>query len=408
MAVENTTSIAGLDASKPGGNDPKAEGDDHLRLLKNVLQHVFAGFGGEVLVAATEAQGATTNDFVLSVSPAPAAYAASCIAIFSASHANTGPATIKVGSLGTVSLLNPEGTPLRANAITPGCWVAAAFDGSNFRMLAGGNSQAIYDYVDQAQFQSTLPSQASNGGKFLSTDGSNASWQAALPVYQAAPTTNIGPIYVAGTGVMEWAGTAYAQKYSKATIGLGNVDNTSDVNKPVSSATQTALNAKANLAGATFSGTISAPTVMATGAVYSGNYNAFLNSDGNVYGPVWGGWLSNWVGGQVSTLSTSISQVAAAVNTKQPAGSYVTFGGAAAIAINQSGSTFAVSSNTTPPQNIWTTANLNPAIYVTRGGVTPSTATVDLSWNSGDMNHLYITVVDGPRRLLFTLNGVLQ
>ena len=33
---------------------------------------------------------------------------------------------------------------------------------------------------------------------------------------------------------------------TKAQVGLGNVDNTSDVNKPVSTATQTALNAKAN------------------------------------------------------------------------------------------------------------------------------------------------------------------
>jgi len=36
---------------------------------------------------------------------------------------------------------------------------------------------------------------------------------------------------------------------SKSMVGLGNVDNTSDANKPVSSATQTALNAKANLSG---------------------------------------------------------------------------------------------------------------------------------------------------------------
>lgn len=34
---------------------------------------------------------------------------------------------------------------------------------------------------------------------------------------------------------------------TKANVGLGNVDNTSDANKPVSTATQTALNAKANI-----------------------------------------------------------------------------------------------------------------------------------------------------------------
>jgi len=40
-------------------------------------------------------------------------------------------------------------------------------------------------------------------------------------------------------------------------VGLGNVDNTSDANKPVSTATQTALNLKANLLNPTFSGTVS-------------------------------------------------------------------------------------------------------------------------------------------------------
>jgi len=43
-------------------------------------------------------------------------------------------------------------------------------------------------------------------------------------------------------------------------VGLGNVDNTSDLNKPVSTATQTALNLKANLASPTFTGTVSGIT----------------------------------------------------------------------------------------------------------------------------------------------------
>jgi hypothetical protein len=43
---------------------------------------------------------------------------------------------------------------------------------------------------------------------------------------------------------------------SSAMVGLGNVDNTSDANKPVSNA-QTALDLKANLATSTFTGTVS-------------------------------------------------------------------------------------------------------------------------------------------------------
>lgn len=43
---------------------------------------------------------------------------------------------------------------------------------------------------------------------------------------------------------------------TKAMVGLGNVDNTSDANKPISTATQTALNAKAPAASPTFTGDI--------------------------------------------------------------------------------------------------------------------------------------------------------
>lgn len=46
----------------------------------------------------------------------------------------------------------------------------------------------------------------------------------------------------------------------KADVGLGNVDNTSDMNKPVSTAQQTALNLKADLASPTFTGDPKAPT----------------------------------------------------------------------------------------------------------------------------------------------------
>jgi hypothetical protein len=44
---------------------------------------------------------------------------------------------------------------------------------------------------------------------------------------------------------------------AKGDVGLGNVANTSDADKPVSTAQQTALDLKANLAGPTFTGTVS-------------------------------------------------------------------------------------------------------------------------------------------------------
>lgn len=44
--------------------------------------------------------------------------------------------------------------------------------------------------------------------------------------------------------VSAWAKAATKPSYTKTEVGLGNVDNTTDLNKPISTATQTALNAK--------------------------------------------------------------------------------------------------------------------------------------------------------------------
>jgi len=57
------------------------------------------------------------------------------------------------------------------------------------------------------------------------------------------------PAFAAGTTAQYRRGDKTWQTLDKAAVGLSNVDNTSDANKPVSSAMQTALNAKANLSG---------------------------------------------------------------------------------------------------------------------------------------------------------------
>jgi len=77
---------------------------------------------------------------------------------------------------------------------------------------------------------------------------------------------------------------------TRSDVGLGNVDNTSDINKPVSTATQTALNLKidsslaasvyAPLSSPTFTGTVTLPsgtvnsTTIATGTILNDNINA--------------------------------------------------------------------------------------------------------------------------------------
>lgn len=55
-------------------------------------------------------------------------------------------------------------------------------------------------------------------------------------------------VITAGTTAQYYRGDKTFQTLDKTAVGLSNVDNTSDVNKPISTATQTALNGKQNLA----------------------------------------------------------------------------------------------------------------------------------------------------------------
>lgn len=54
----------------------------------------------------------------------------------------------------------------------------------------------------------------------------------------------------AGTITQYWRGDKSWQTLDKASVGLGSVDNTSDLNKPISNLTQTALNTKENIISA--------------------------------------------------------------------------------------------------------------------------------------------------------------
>lgn len=67
-------------------------------------------------------------------------------------------------------------------------------------------------------------------------------------------------IYITSGAVDSVAGKTGVVTLVKADVGLGNVNNTSDADKPVSTAQQSALNLKADLASPTLTGTPTAPT----------------------------------------------------------------------------------------------------------------------------------------------------
>ena len=97
-------------------------------------------------------------------------------------------------------------------------------------------------------------------------DAKEAAGTAAAAVAAHAAAGDPHPQYTtaaeaaAAAPVQSVAGKTGAVNLAKADVGLSNVDNTSDANKPVSTAQQTALNLKAPLASPTFTGTVSGIT----------------------------------------------------------------------------------------------------------------------------------------------------
>lgn len=189
MALESVTYIADLTVTNPTTTDPKSQGDDHLRNIKTAAKNSIAGFTGMVLVTGTEAQGSTINDYTVTLSTAPAAYTASVLVLFKATHTNTSTCTLQINALGTKTLKDTNGNALQAGSITSGSSYLAFYDGTDFFLLNGlfyGLTQSLGDsstkyattaFVANTSFSTNLPAQTSNEGRFLQTDGTNASWQ---------------------------------------------------------------------------------------------------------------------------------------------------------------------------------------------------------------------------------------
>ena len=120
----------------------------------------------------------------------------------------------------------------------------------------GDTAVAIFardgDDVNLDHWEQPIPDRTGNAGKFLQTpDGDKMSWedveisdvtglQTELNGLQGQITTN------KNTMDLHIGNTNNPHNVTKAQVGLGNVDNTSDLNKPISTATQTALDLKAD------------------------------------------------------------------------------------------------------------------------------------------------------------------
>ncbi len=130
-------------------------------------------------------------------------------------------------------------------------------------LVTGGADATTADVADSADKRYCTDAQKTVIGNTSGTntgDQTNISGNSATTTLAADSTKVANTTPSAAGKSMLSAADAAAQK---VLLSLGNVDNTTDAGKPVSTAQQTALNLKADLAGPTFTGTPAAPTAAA-------------------------------------------------------------------------------------------------------------------------------------------------
>lgn len=171
MALESVVNIADFTVTNPTATDPKSQGDDHIRNIKTALKNDFAGFTGAVLVSGVD--GGAADVYTLTPANALVAYTSKMIVEFTpvATNLTTTP-TLNISGLGAKTIKSVADGALLVGDLVIGCYYLAVYDGTDIRLLS-----STKNYADQLSFTTALPAQAGNGGKFLKTSGSAASWE---------------------------------------------------------------------------------------------------------------------------------------------------------------------------------------------------------------------------------------
>lgn len=175
MGLETGNFIADLEPVYPLAADGKDQGDDHIRLIKTVLQNSIAGFPGAVLVGGTDT--GVSNTYVLSPVDPLRAYSVNLTILWLPATTNGGASTINISGLGPQPIRRNDGTVVENGDIMAGNPIVMLYNGSEFRLVA-----VTKRYVDNLISSGALPGQPGNAGKPLITDGTNASFSNAFGV----------------------------------------------------------------------------------------------------------------------------------------------------------------------------------------------------------------------------------
>lgn len=170
-------------------------------------------------------------------------------------------------------------------------------DSPTFTGTVGGISKAMVGLPLVPNVDTTNPANISQNASYrFTTDTEKSTWNSKEPGLAAGTT---GQYY---RGDKSW------QTLDKAAVGIPNVDNTSDANKPISTATQTALSGKENSLGTGTAGQFLAhdktwQTPPTGGGGISWSQNTVSNSTLSLLvGSNGGQMFSGTVGGQVVQL----------------------------------------------------------------------------------------------------------
>lgn len=217
MGIESGVYIGDLVSTNPTGTDPKSQGDDHLRLIKSVLQNTFAGVPGLAITAGEETQGASVNDYVIDVSPQPTDYTAFFFVSFVATHENTDSVTVQINGLDQKPLVDVTGNQLHAATIKINETVVAWYDGNQFHLISGNDKASrigdkysgTHDFTGATvQVPTMLPSDNSSNAASTEYVDSSAALKADLdsPNFTGIPTA---PTAATGTATDQLATCAF-------------------------------------------------------------------------------------------------------------------------------------------------------------------------------------------------------
>lgn len=210
----------------------------------------------------------TNNALLVSVSPAPTAYVDGMGLTVKLSATNTGTATINVNGLGVKPLTRPDGTALSGGDLASGAIVNLRYEGvsGQFRVMVGTLTinQAGVDLVTtqaSAYAASALTYSNSAAAYAAAAAASVASYTAADVLSKMVTVDGSGSgldaDVVRGTtpGFYGLTALSFATlAAAKSSLGIDLINNTSDANKPVSTAQAAADALKVSKAGDTMTG----------------------------------------------------------------------------------------------------------------------------------------------------------